>query len=469
MCLKSSEYKALGAISVHGRPTESTLLGIPHGIPSPSVVIFGIPNEVVEYLMCAQATRLSDRQLKAIKPKDKDYVLSDGDGLQLRVRRNGSTLWNFNYRHPVTKNRINMGLGTYPELSLAQARKKTVEARELLAQGIDPKAQRNELEQAKRAETEHTFENVATAWFELKKDSVTPAYAEDIWRSLTLHIFPSMKSTPLSEVSALMVIELLRPLETKGSLETVKRLTQRLNEIMTYGVNSGMIFANPLSGIRAVFKKPKKQNMAALRPDELPELMVAIANASIKKTTRCLIEWQLHTMTRPVEAATTCWADIDLDKKTWTIPAERMKKRRAHVIPLTDHALALLETIKPYSGHREYVFPADRDPRTHCNSQTANMALKRMGFEGRLVSHGMRSMASTILNEHGDWDAELIEVALAHVDKDEVRSAYNRADYIERRRPMMNWWSDHIQQAATGSLSVSAFQTTRGLKVVSIR
>ena len=139
----------------------------------------------MEHLMCAQATRLSDRQLKAVKPKDKDYVLSDGDGLKLRVRVNGSTLWNFNYRQPITKNRINMGLGTYPELSLAQAGKKTVEARELLAQGIDPKEQRSELEQTKRQATEHTFENVASAWFELKKDSVTQAYAEDIWRSLT--------------------------------------------------------------------------------------------------------------------------------------------------------------------------------------------------------------------------------------------------------------------------------------------
>jgi len=161
--------------------------------------------------MCAQTTRLSDRQLKAVKPKDKDYVLTDGDGLQLRVRVNRSMQWNFNYRHPVTKNRINMALGSYPEVSLAQARKKTVEARELLAQGIDPKAQRNEQLEAKRAETEHTFENVATAWFELKKDSVTPAYAEDIWRSLTLHVFPTMKSTPLSEVNAPMVIKLLRP------------------------------------------------------------------------------------------------------------------------------------------------------------------------------------------------------------------------------------------------------------------
>ncbi|MGH8419253.1 MAG: integrase domain-containing protein [Pseudomonas sp.] len=418
--------------------------------------------------MCAQATRLSELKIKSAKPSEKDYVLFDGGGLQMRVRSNGSKLWNFNYRHPVTKKRINMGLGTFPEVSLAQARKGSIAAREVLAQGLDPKEQRDVELQAKQAETEHTFQNVATSWYELKKDAVTPAYAEDIWRSLTLHVFPDLGTTPISAISAPQVINLLRPLETKGSLETVKRLSQRLNEIMTYGVNSGLIHANPLSGIRSVFKKPKKKNMAALAPDELKELMVAIANASIKRTTRCLIEWQLNTMTRPAEAATTRWEDIDLEKKIWTIPAERMKKRRIHIVPLTDQALALLEAIKPYSGHREYVFPADRDPRTHCNSQTANMALKRMGFEGRLVSHGMRSMASTILNEHG-WDPELIEVALAHVDNNEVRSAYNRAEYIERRRPMMAWWSEHIQEASTGNLSVSAITENRDKKVVSIR
>lgn len=229
-----------------------------------------------------------------------------------------------------------------------------------------------------------------------------------------------------------------------------------------------MIFANPLSGIRAVFKKPKKENMPALAPDELPELMMEIANASIKRTTRCLIEWQLHTMTRPAEAATTRWADIDFEKRIWTIPPERMKKRRTHTIPLTEHALALLETLKSHSGHREYVFPSDRNPRTHANSQTSNMALKRMGFQDRLVSHGMRSMASTILNEHG-WDPELIEVALAHVDKDEVRSAYNRAAYIERRRPMMVWWNEYIEKAATGSLSASAINQNRDRNVIPIR
>jgi integrase len=183
---------------------------------------------------------------------------------------------------------------------LANARKKAQEARELLALGIDPKAHRDELRQAKLAKTEHTFEKVATAWFELKH-SVTTAYAEDIWRSLTLHVFPDLGAIPISAITAPAVIKSLRPLETKGSLETVKRLSQRLNEIMTYGVNSGLIHSNPLSGIRSVFKKPKKKNMAALAPDELKELMVTVANASIKRTTRCLIEWQLHTMTRPAK------------------------------------------------------------------------------------------------------------------------------------------------------------------------
>jgi len=146
-------------------------------------------------LMPAPALRLCDRQLKAVKPALKDYVLNGGDGLQLRVRSNGSLLWNFNYREPVTKKRINMGFGTYPELSLATARKMAVEARELVARGIDPKVQRSTLNAAKQAENEHTFENVALTWFELKKDSVTPAYAEDIWRSLTLHVLPSMMNT----------------------------------------------------------------------------------------------------------------------------------------------------------------------------------------------------------------------------------------------------------------------------------
>ncbi|MEZ8436847.1 integrase domain-containing protein [Vibrio splendidus] len=414
--------------------------------------------------MAKPTTRLTDKEIKSAKPKEKEYILSDGDGLRLRVKPNGSKLWLLNYTHPTKKKRANLSLGKYPDLSLANARKNALEAKELIAQGIDPQEDKKRQQQEYKAVHEHTFINVAEKWFDIKKDDVTPDYAVDIWRSLELHIFPHLSDVPVREVTAPQVIELLKPIEAKGSLETVKRIAQRLNEVMNYATNYGLIQANPLTGIKAAFKKPKKENMAALKPAELPELMGAIANASIKRTTRCLIEWQLHTMTRPSEASGARWEEIDWDDNVWTIPAERMKKRKEHRIPLTQQMLELLDVIKPISGHRDFIFPSDRDPKKPCNSQTANMALKRMGFAGRLVSHGLRSLASTTLNEQG-FDRDLVEAALAHVDDNQVRSAYNRTDYLERRRPMMCWWSGHIEEAAKGILSVTG---TKQLLVIGV-
>ncbi len=412
--------------------------------------------------MPRQTKPLTATEVKNAKPKEKEYSLVDGQGLKLRVLPSGSKQWQLNYYRPTNRKRANLNLGRYPDVSLVQARKSAQEARELIAQEIDPQEHKEQKLQEHKAIHEHTFLNVSKEWFEIKKHDVTPDYAADIWRSIELHIFPSLADTPVKQIAAPQVIALLKPIEAKGSLETVKRLVQRLNEVMNYAANCGLIQANPLTGIRAAFKRPKKENMAALAPTELPELMGAIAHASIKRTTRCLIEWQLHTMTRPAEASGARWNEIDWDEKIWTIPAERMKKRREHRIPLTEQMLALLEVMKPISGHRDFVFPSDRDSKKPCNSQTANMALKRMGFAGRLVSHGLRSLASTTLNEQG-FDRDLIEASLAHVDDNQVRSAYNRTDYLERRRPMMSWWSEHIEEAAKGSLSVTG---TKQLKVI---
>ncbi|EHK2855489.1 tyrosine-type recombinase/integrase [Vibrio parahaemolyticus] len=405
---------------------------------------------------------LTATEVKNAKPKEKEYRLSDGQGLQLRVLPSGSKQWQLNYYRPTNGKRANFNLGRFPDVNLAQARKNSLLAKELIAQGIDPQEDQKKKQQDYKEIHEHTFVNVAKEWFEIKKDSVTSDYASDILRSLELHIFPHLADTPVKNITAPLVIELLKPIEAKGSLETVKRLSQRLNEVMNFATNCGLIQANPLTGIKAAFKKPKKENMAALKPAELPELMGAIANASIKRTTRCLLEWQLHTMTRPAEASGAKWCEVDIDEKVWTIPAERMKKRREHRIPLTEQAIELLDVMKPISGHREFIFPSDRDPKKPCNSQTANMALKRMGFAGRLVSHGLRSLASTTLNEQG-FEADLIEAALAHIDDNQVRSAYNRTDYLERRIPMMCWWSGHIGEAAKGSLSVTG---TKQLKVI---
>jgi len=405
--------------------------------------------------MARKTTALSDTELKRAKPKEKEYSLGDGDGLLLRIKPNGSKLWVFNYIHPHSRKRANIGLGPYPTLSLAKARETRQQYRTLLIEKIDPGDYRKEQTQQNKDAHELTLKRTADKWFEVKKTSITEAYAEDINRSLQLHIFPELGSKPLHLVKAPQVIEVLDPIAAKGSMETVKRLCQRLNEIMVFAVNSGLLDSNPLSGIGKAFIPPVKKHMPSIPPEKLPELMNKVANASIKRTTRCLIEWQLHTMTRPSEAAGAKWSEIDFHKSLWVIPAERMKKRLRHSIPLTPQALALLEVMKPISGNRDHIFPADSNPRTHTNFQTANMALKRMGYGGTLVSHGLRSIASTTLNEQG-FDSDLIESALAHVGSDKVKAAYNRAEYIERRREMMKWWSDHIEKASQGSLSISA-------------
>ena len=394
----------------------------------------------------AKTKPLTNTEVKSAKPKDKVYKLGDGNGLQLRVKPSGGKSWLLDYVKPFTSKRTSIGLGPYPAITLADARTLRDDARRLISKGIDPKEYKDDLSRKQHESLNNTFEQVAANWFRVKKAEISEDYAQDVWRSLELHIFPYLGKHPISKITAPLTIDVIKPISAKGSLETVKRLTQRLNEVMNFAVNTGLIQANPLSGIKAAFQKPEKQHMPTLTPEQLPELMSALSYASIKLVTRCLIEWQLHTMTRPSEAACARWSEIDLANMLWVIPAKRMKMNREHTVPITKEAAKLLERLKPISGHREYVFPADRDPKRHTNEQTANAALKRMGFNGRLVAHGLRALASTTLNQHG-FDGDVVEAALAHVDKNEVRRAYNRSDYIQRRRVMMDWWSEHIHEA----------------------
>ncbi len=405
---------------------------------------------------------LTNTEVSNAKAKSKVYTLSDGGGLQLRIKPNGSKAWLLDYYRPYTKIRTCISFGAYPALSLASARAKREEAKALLAQNIDPKDHREEENLKKETAHGNTLRKVAKQWLEIKKTKVTADHAEDSWRSLELHIFPDLGNIPIHKITAIKAIDKLKPIAAKGNLETVKRLCQRLNEIMTFAVNTGLVPANPLTGISKAFQPPGKQHQPTINPSQLPTLMRTLANASIRLTTRCLIEWQLHTMVRPGEAAGTRWDEIDFEKKLWTIPASRMKQKRSHSVPLSPQALQLLEVMKPISAKSEYLFPSDRNPKTHTHPQTANMALKRMGFDKTLVAHGLRALASTTLNEQG-FDPEIIEAALAHVGKNEVRNAYNRAQYIERRIPLMKWWSEHIEKAATGNMSLTG---TAALSVV---
>lgn len=401
---------------------------------------------------------LKDTIIKAAKPEAKEYNLGDGGGLSLRVRPNGVKLWLFKYTRPSDKKRTNLALGNYPDVTLAAARERRRECRALLAQGIDPQEHKQELAaiaQAEQKASANTFERMAAMWLDLKRHDVSEAYAADSWRSLELYVLPFMGAMPIDQIRAPKVIELLRPLEADGKLETVRRLCQRINEILDYSVNHGLLDANPCAAVRKVFKKPNKKHMPTLNPDELPALLADIANGRLDPTTRCQIEWSLHTLVRPGESAGTRWDEIDFDNRIWNIPADRMKMERPHRVPLTPQALALLERMKPISGHRPFVFPGYRDPLGHINDQSANAALKRLGYGGRLVAHGLRSLGSTTLNEQG-FNPDAIEAALSHADDNEIRRAYNRSDYFEQRIIMMGWWSDHIEQASQGSLSLAS-------------
>ena len=403
---------------------------------------------------------LTNTEINNARGKAKEYNLADGLGLALRIRPGGDKYWIFNYQRPITKIRANISLGIYPAVSLSSARVIRLECRDLLAQDIDPKHHRKNNLAAEQTAVANTLEKVAADWLCVKKSKVSSDHGDDIWRSLTLHIFPSMGQEPINSITAPAVISVLKPIEAKGSYETVKRLCQRLNEIMVFAVNTGIILgANPLSGIKDAFIAPTKKHLPTLLPHQLDDLVTRIYGASIRLTTRNLVLWQLHTMVRPSEAAAAEWVEINLDAMLWVIPASRMKKKRQHIVPLSLEMIDILEEMRVISSRSTFIFPSEVKALESMNSQTANMALKRMGYGGQLVSHGMRSLASTILNEHG-FSPDIVESALAHTDKNTVRAAYNRAEYVDRRRDMMDWWSKRVSQSRTRESAFGALLIT---------
>ncbi|HDU4094634.1 integrase domain-containing protein [Citrobacter portucalensis] len=405
---------------------------------------------------------LTDTEIKNARPKEVEYTLHDGDGLQLLIKTSGKKVWQYRYSRPFNQKRAKLTFGPYPEVTLADARQRRHEARTLLTKDIDPYTHQQSLRRQALEAQSNTFKIVAGQWLQLKKSSITADYASDIWRSLEKDIFPAIGEISITDIKAPTLVQAIQPVQSRGALETVRRLCQRINEVMIYAMNAGLIDTAPSINISKAFEKPQKKHMPSIRPDQLPQLMQTMRLASIELPTRCLFMWQLLTLTRPSEASDTRWQEIDLDAREWRIPAERMKMKRAHIVPLSVQALAVLELMRPLSSQREYVFSSRIKPLQPMSSQTVNAALKRAGLGGILVSHGMRSIASTALNEQG-FPPDVIEAALAHVDKNEVRRAYNRSDYLEQRRPMMQWWADFVKAADNGSLLEGGI---RGLKAI---
>lgn len=374
-------------------------------------------------------------------------TLRDGQGLELRITKTAKS-WLFKYYRPDTGARTNISFGQFPDVSLEKAREKRQEARALLADGIDPQRHRDSKQEATKAAAENTLIRIAERWIELKRHETSAAHCDASWRRLERFIFPALGGTPISKIDVEIVLSTVQHLETAGKLTTLHRILADIRQIVTLAIQRGIVTTgNPFHGITKAIKSPKKRAMASIPPAELPGLMMSIAESGADFTTKQAILFSLHTLVRPSEVAGARWDEIDLDAGWWTIPAERMKMKREHVVPLTAQAIKVLRDIHQLSGNREHVFPHRANPKRPMNKQSTNVALARMGYAGRLVAHGIRALGATAMSQHG-FPYDLIDACLAHVVGNTTSRAYIRDDLAEARIPLMRWWSNTIEAAS---------------------
>ncbi|MEO4012276.1 tyrosine-type recombinase/integrase [Pseudomonas rossensis] len=400
--------------------------------------------------MALKVTPLTDSALKAAKPREKPYKLADGEGLYLEVMPTGSKLWRLKYRHLGKENRL--AFGSYPEVTLVQARRKRSEARQLMSEGKDPSSERKSARQAQKVEG-LTFETLAREWF---------AYNAPRWADSTIYkaklylendLIPGIGSRQLKTITRPDLVELVRKVEARGTLNAAGKIRQWLHQIFRYGLAKGVVESNPatdLDVVAAQAKAPRHHPHVAMA--ELPELLEKCDSANINTLTRSAIRLLVLTAVRPGELRAAPWAEFDLDAATWTIPKERMKARRPHAVPLPKQAVEILRQLQPITGKYPLVFAGQQNPDRPMSENTINKALRVMGYENRQTGHGFRHLLSTELNGRG-YNKDWIERQLAHGDSDGIRDTYNHANYLEQRRGMMQAWADSIDALCAGANS----------------
>ncbi|AOE87947.1 tyrosine-type recombinase/integrase [Pseudomonas sp. TCU-HL1] len=402
------------------------------------------------------ATPLTDSAIKAAKPKEKPYKLSDGQGLYLEVMPNGSKLWRLKYRHADKEKRL--AFGAYPAVPLQQARKRRDEARQQLAEGVDPGEQKKAAKQAQKADG-LSFETLAREWYAYNAPRWAKSTAYKAKLYLENDLIPGIGSRPIAKITRPDLVDLVRKVEARGSLNAAGKIRQWLHQIFRFGLAKGVAPNNPATDLDVVAAPPKA---ARRHPHvsfaELPELLDKIGTTNIHTLTRCAIRLLVLTAARPGELRAAPWAEFDLDTATWTIPKERMKVGRRHVVPLPHQAVAILRQLEQISGSYPLLFPGQRKADRPMSENTINKALGLMGYKGRQTGHGFRHLLSTELNERG-YNRDWIERQLAHGDSDEIRDTYNHATYLEQRREMMQEWADSIDALTVGINVVSIKHT----------
>jgi integrase len=375
--------------------------------------------------------------------------IHDGDGLYLWVYQDGRKYWRMRYWQAGKEK--SLSLGVYPKVGLSDARKKRDELRKQLQADRDPSAERKALNLRKKLAGENSFEAVAREWYGKQLHTWVEHHSSDVKRRLENNIFPTIGKRPIDEIQAPELLQTIRKIEARGAYDLAHRVLQVCGQVFRYGIATGRCTRNLSTDLRGALTPHKKQHQAAVRPEELPELLRAIAKYDEigGKQTRLALQLLAQTFVRTNELIGAEWVEFDLNNASWIIPAGRMKMKAEHVVPLSRQALAMLAAVKEISGASRFVFPG-RNRDKPISNNTMLFALYRLGYKGKMTGHGFRAVASTILNEIG-FNPDIIERQLAHCERNEVRGAYNRAEYLAERKRMMQHWADYLDKLEAGA------------------
>jgi integrase len=399
---------------------------------------------------------LNDVACKQAKPKEKAYRLADSKGLYLEVAPSGGKWWRLKYRINGKEKRIS--LGVYPEVGLKDARDKCDAARKQLADSIDPSVQRKAVKLAGFEKSANSFEVVAREWFGKFSKAWAASHADKIIRRLERDVFPWIGGRPIAEVTAPELLAVLRRIENRGALETAHRAKQNCGQIFRYAIATGRAERDPSADLRGALPPTQETHHASITdPKAIGGLLRAIDGYTGSFITKCALRLAPLTFVRPGELRKGEWTEVNFDTAEWRIPAERMKMRQVHIVPLSSQALAILQEIHALTGGGQYIFPGARTNGRPMSENTVNGALRRLGYAGdEMTGHGFRSMASTLLNEQG-WNPDAIERQLAHAERNNVRAAYNYAEFLPERKRMMQAWADYLDALAAGAAVVGMF------------
>ena len=390
-----------------------------------------------------------DARYRNALAQDKPYKLTDGKGLYLLIQPNGGKYWRLKYRYADKEKTL--AIGVYPDVSLARARQDAKNAKTLLKAGVDPSQNKQREKAAKRLSVENTFKAVALEWYEKKQGEWDTGHAEKVKSQMEADLFKSLGPLPIIDIKPSDVLTTIKKIEKRGALDVAKRQLARCVQVFRYSIQTGRLSHNPATDLVGVIKSEKVQHMKALSRDDLPAFLNKLKTFDrIKDRTRLALKLIVHTFVRPRNIREAEWDDINFERKEWRIPAHKMKVKSEHLVPLSAQAIEILEELKETAGKSNYIFPGDRSWKKPMSENALSYAMNRMGYKGKATPHGFRSTASTILNESG-FKPDVIERQLAHQERNKVRAAYNRSEYLDDRREMMDWWSSYIDGVEKGT------------------